>query len=63
MITTGPKRIILASAQGLTFGYSSIGIFSFGIFVVPLSKEFGWGRGDMSFHFAAGSMGVDRRSS
>jgi MFS family permease len=48
MISTGPKRIVLASALGLAFGYSSIGIFSFGIFVVPLSKEFGWGRGDMS---------------
>lgn len=47
-IPTGPKRIILASALGLAFGYSAIGIISFGVFVKPLSEEFGWGRGDMS---------------
>jgi MFS family permease len=47
-IPTGPKRVVAASVVGLAFGYSTIGVASFGIFVVPLSEHFGWGRGDMS---------------
>ncbi|MFT4824680.1 MAG: MFS family permease [Halioglobus sp.] len=58
MISTGPKRIVLASALGLAFGYSSIGIISFGIFVLPLSKEFGWGRGDMSLALTLMSIAI-----
>ena len=58
MISTGPKRIVLASALGLAFGYSSIGIVSFGVFVKPLSEEFGWGRGDMSLALTLMSIAI-----
>lgn len=47
-LQTGPKRVLVACALGLAFGYSAIGLVSFGVFVGPLSEEFGWGRGDMS---------------
>lgn len=57
-ISTGPKRIVLASALGLAFGYSSIGIISFGVFVLPLSSEFGWGRGDMSLALTLMSIAI-----
>ena len=57
-ISTGPKRIVLASALGLAFGYSSIGIVSFGVFVRPLSEEFGWGRGDMSLALTLMSIAI-----
>lgn len=58
LIKTGPKRIVLASALGLAFGYSSIGIISFGVFVMPLSEEFGWGRGDMSLALTLMSIAI-----
>lgn len=58
VISTGPKRIVLASALGLAFGYSSIGIVSFGVFVLPLSEEFGWGRGDMSLALTLMSVAI-----
>lgn len=57
-ISTGPKRVVLASAVGLAFGYSSIGIISFGVFVLPLSQEFGWGRGDMSLALTLMSIAI-----
>lgn len=58
MLSTGPKRILLASALGLAFGYSSIGVISFSVFVGPLSQEFGWGRGDMSLAFTLMSITI-----
>lgn len=42
------ERTLAASTLGLTFGYSTIGATSFGVFVLPLSHTFGWGRGDIS---------------
>lgn len=57
-ISTGPKRVVLASALGLAFGYSSVGIISFGVFVMPLSEEFGWGRGDMSLALTLMSVAI-----
>ena len=42
----------LASATiGLTLGFSSVGFASFGVFIIPLSETFGWGRGDISLAF------------
>ena len=55
---SGPKRVVLASSVGLAFGYSSVGVVSFGLFVLPLSQEFGWGRGDMSLALTLMSMAV-----
>src|SRR6218665_2093313 len=58
IFSTGPKRVVAASVVGLAFGYSTIGVASFGIFVVPLSEHFGWGRGDMSFAMTLMSMTI-----
>lgn len=55
---SGPKRVVLASSVGLAFGYSSVGVVSFGLFVLPLSQEFGWGRGDMSLALTLMSIAV-----
>ncbi len=34
---------------GMGLSYTMFTVFAFGIFVAPLQKEFGWGRGEMSF--------------
>lgn len=47
-LNSGPRRVVAASAIGMAFGLSAIGVGSFGVFVVPLTEAFGWGRGDMS---------------
>ena len=42
-------RVLAAATIGLALGYSAIGVVSFGLFVIPLSQAFGWGRGEISF--------------
>lgn len=37
-----------AATVGLMLGFSNIGVACFGMFIVPLSTEFGWGRGEIS---------------
>ena len=44
-------KTLVASTIGSTFGYSTIGATSFGVFVLPLSAAFQWGRGDISVAF------------
>ncbi len=41
-------RVLGAATVGLALGYSNIGAASFGLFILPLSETFGWGRGDIS---------------
>lgn len=41
-------KMLLACALGTALGFPVIGSTLFGFFVVPLSTEFGWGRGDIS---------------
>lgn len=43
--------VVCASAVGLALGYSVIGMATFGLFVVPLSNHFGWGRGDIAIAY------------
>lgn len=40
--------VLTAATIGLALGYSAIGVVSFGLFIIPLSRAFGWGRGDIS---------------
>jgi MFS family permease len=40
--------VLVACLIGLAFGYSNAAYLSFGLFVLPLSETFGWGRGDIS---------------
>ncbi len=42
-------RALAAASIGLAFGYSNIAVLSFGLFLVPLSIEFGWSRSEISF--------------
>ena len=43
---------------GLAFGFGSAAYVSFGLFVVPLTQEFGWGRGEVSAGFTVMSLSV-----
>src|SRR5687768_9533942 len=45
--------VLAAATIGMMLGYSNIGVLSFGLFIVPLSGEFGWGRGDVSLAYTA----------
>lgn len=40
--------VLLAATVGLALGFSNIVVASFGLFVLPLTETFGWGRGDVS---------------
>lgn len=42
-------RAVLASALGMGFSQASIVVLSFGVFIYPLSAEFGWSRTEISF--------------
>lgn len=42
-------RAVLASALGMGFSQASIVVLSFGVFIYPLSAEFGWSRTQISF--------------
>lgn len=44
-------KMLAASTVGMSLGYSVIGYAGFGMFVLPLSEAFGWGRGDISVAF------------
>ena len=46
---SGPWRATAGAALGLTFGPSSILLFTFGVFVPPLEHEFGWSRPSILF--------------
>lgn len=41
-------QALTASTVGMALGYSNVAILSFGLFVVPLSTEFGWTRSEIS---------------
>jgi MFS family permease len=41
-------RVIAGSAFGVGIAYAAVAFFSFGVFMRPLSEEFGWGRGQIS---------------
>lgn len=44
-------RVVAAATFGLALGFSNIGTLSFGLFVIPLSDNFGWSRGNISVAF------------
>ncbi len=41
--------VMLASTVGVGLGVTGLAIYSFGLFVLPLAREFGWSRGAISF--------------
>lgn len=48
--------VVIAAAVGLSLGYSNIVWVAFGLFIMPLTAEFGWGRGDISLIFTIMSL-------
>jgi MFS family permease len=41
-------RIVFAASFGMLFSYGPIVTFTFGIFVSPLTREFGWTRSELA---------------
>ena len=51
-------RVALASALGLFVGFGSLLVFTFGIFLKPLTEEFSWSRQAYSLAFGIAAMTV-----
>ena len=43
--------IVLTSVLGITVSFGSLVIFTFGVFLKPLSGQFGWSRAEISLAF------------
>ncbi len=46
-----PSAIVWATGVGLALGISVLGMATFGVFIVPLANDFGWGRGEISLSY------------
>ena len=53
-----PALILLAAFCGSFVGFGSVVIFTFGIFLKPLTAEFGWSRSQVSFAFTLTALTV-----
>ncbi|WP_321477734.1 MFS transporter [uncultured Paludibaculum sp.] len=51
-------RVVFASAVGVLTGFASLLVYTFGIFLKPLSVEFGWSREAVSLAFGVAAMAV-----
>ena len=51
-------RVLLSSFLGVACGASPIPIYTIGVFAVPLSETFGWGRGDVMLATLPFTLGV-----
>ncbi len=49
---------VSASFTGLSLCYAMFTIFCFGVFLTPLSEEFGWSRADMSFAYTVNNLTI-----
>jgi len=47
-VRSTPWRVLAASSVGLAFGIAATATSSFNIFILPLTREFGWLRGDVA---------------
>jgi sugar phosphate permease len=50
--------IVLASGIGLALHYGPVIVTTFGVFVKPLSHQFGWSRGQLSIAFSLSTLGL-----
>jgi MFS family permease len=66
-LTSGPTefepgyygwRVVLAACLGVMAGFGSLFVYTFAVFVKPLSAEFGWNRESISLGFAIAAMTV-----
>src|ERR1051325_4886443 len=55
---THPALILLAAFCGSFVGFGSVVIFTFGIFLRPLTTEFGWSRSQVSLAFTVTALTV-----
>ena len=46
---TSPAKIVVLSTFGTGLGLNTVPVATFGAFVLPLSQEFGWSRGNIAF--------------
>lgn len=51
-------RVVLAACFGVMAGFGSLFVYTFAVFVKPLSEQFGWGREAVSGGFAIGAVTV-----
>jgi MFS family permease len=51
-------RVVLAACLGVMGGFGSLFVYTFTVFVKPLSAEFGWNRESISLGFAIAAMTV-----
>ncbi len=61
MNTRAPARaglVLFASVLGIFVGFGSLVIFSFGVFLKPVSGEFGWSRAQVSLAFTLAALMV-----
>ena len=50
--------MVLTAALGVTVSFGSVVVFSFGVFLKPLGREFGWTRGQVSLAFSLAALSV-----
>lgn len=51
-------RVVFASSVGVLTGFASLLVYTFGIFLKPLTEEFGWSREQASLAFGVAAMTV-----
>lgn len=51
-------RVVLAAGVGVFTGFASLLVYTFGIFLKPLSAQFGWSRESVSLAFGVAAMTV-----
>jgi MFS family permease len=51
-------RVVLAACMGVMAGFGSLFVYTFNVFVKPLSMQFGWNRESISIGFAIAAMTV-----
>jgi O-antigen/teichoic acid export membrane protein len=51
-------RVVLATCLGVMAGFGSLFVYTFAVFVKPLSAEFGWNRESVSLGVAISAMTV-----
>jgi MFS family permease len=51
-------RVVLAACLGVMAGFGSLFVYTFNVFVKPLSSQFGWNRESISLGFAIAAMTV-----
>ncbi len=50
--------IVLTAVSGIIVSFGSLVIFTFGVFMKPLGREFGWSRGEISLAFTFAALTV-----